>query len=353
MSYDPYSAPKNDAGKFNKAFDYKGEKIPFLKYKKDTDASLYFIPYNIGSKLHPAVFQKKAEIGDSAVRFDYWVHKSIGPQKVTVMCPNKMAGKPCPICEEAERIGAEKGWKDPAFAALKAKERTMFNVVEVSDDKEEVKVFDETAYYFTKLLWDYAEAQGRKKHDTIVKFADPEKHIAVEFSVKMEKFNGFDTAKYTAFSFDREATGVDERTLEKAFCLDSYGKILSYEDLTNLLYGNSEDEEEEDIVDERPKKTERATRREAEEDDEPAPSRKRPKEEDDEPPVVVGKKRPSNFKEDDDDAPEDDKPKGPTCPFGRVYGEEYSHEARVCGDCDLWDGCRKATKKRKADIANM
>jgi hypothetical protein len=71
--------------------------------------------------------------------FEIWVHYGVGPDRQSYLCPHKMKGEKCPICEEREdalRDGDEKYAKQ-----LEPKRRSLIYLVDRKDEKEGVQAW--------------------------------------------------------------------------------------------------------------------------------------------------------------------------------------------------------------------
>jgi len=71
--------------------------------------------------------------------YDIYVHYNVGPDNAAYLCPEKMQGKKCPICDERLKAEAE-GDKDYA-KKLRPTKRVLFYLIDRDKEKEGVKVW--------------------------------------------------------------------------------------------------------------------------------------------------------------------------------------------------------------------
>jgi hypothetical protein len=71
--------------------------------------------------------------------YDIYVHYNVGPDNAAYLCPEKMQGKKCPICDERLKAEAE-GDKDYA-KKLRPTKRVLFYLIDRDKEKEGIKVW--------------------------------------------------------------------------------------------------------------------------------------------------------------------------------------------------------------------
>lgn len=316
MAFDPYanSATRGDSnsGKFL-TFNWGEKKVTFFKPEAGKTYSIDIIPFRIASKKHPAVAvgngSDKASIGDEIFSLPYNVHRNVGPRKLTVVCPGTI-GKPCPICELADRIKRDEGYNSENFKSLKAKERAIYNIVMADDEKEKFLLLDESYYTFEKPLLAQAKTKGSRKGKDYIHFGDITEGWTISFSAKEESIGkGGKFIKLEGFDLDQRDEPHDKSLIKEAIQLDEYLIVKTYDELEQLMTGDAEEDEGD------------------EPDVEPEPEPKASKA--------------SKAKDDDEDD-------APTCPHGKKFGKDYDRDDdKVCGECEEFRECRAAYRKLK------
>lgn len=287
------------------------------------------VPYTIKTDKHPLVRNKTLEVGDMDYIMDVWEHRGVGPTQANVLCLQHTYGKPCPICEEANRL--KKEGHDEEAKALKAKRRVYYNVLDPKDDK--VKVFATSHYLFEKELIEEARDDDEGGY---IDFADPEEGKDVRFRANKTSFQKQEYFEYKSFSFVDRKAPLSKHTLEEAISFDEYLDVPTYDRVEKVLYGSDNDDDEDDldegkgdlpvVVDD---------------DEYDAQSRKSKAE-----PKRSQSKSKAKVKEDDDadddsvpfDVDEDDAPKKGRCPYGYKFGKDNDKHDE-CDDCDVWNDC--------------
>ena len=99
--------------------------IKFFKPKEGKN-KINIIPFEVKSKNHPRVHQGILEVGDLDFSLDIFIHRNVGPNKASIVCPKKNYGKACPICDLVSEY-YDSGKADEA-QALKATQRSVMNI---------------------------------------------------------------------------------------------------------------------------------------------------------------------------------------------------------------------------------
>lgn len=301
---------------------------------------LDFLPYIVTDDRHP----DKDEDTGTALKDDYWykrpfkIHREIGPESVTIICPTSV-GRKCPICQyRAELLKERKDYKDPDIKALAPKDRILYIVVPVGMKKYSDKAYlwDFSYHNFHKLLG--KELQEDESNEN---FPHPEEGQTVHIRFDEESFEGQAFAKASRIDFKPRDYTYEYDMLDELPSLDEliHSHVLGYKELNELfLQMEDADVDDKDFDDtpeeEKPAKTSTirkakklSTKKPAEEepeDDTPAPGRK--------------KKTLSRTTK------KEPEPEGEQeCPSGFTFGSDIDkHEE--CNNCTVWNECNDASK---------
>jgi hypothetical protein len=254
------------------------KKLMDLKVKFD------IMPYIVKDAKHPDR-ELGAEVGGAWWRRPVKVHRNIGVNNESVICPTTI-GKKCPICEHQKKISGEGATKEEV-KALSPSYRSIF-IVRPKEDKnfeDDYHVFDISDYnFYTPFMVDVEEGDQYN-------FPSLDDGMTIECKFHKESFmgNSFPQAIRTYFR-DRDEQYGDE-VLDEVPNLDDMIQILSYEDLKIKYFEIDEDEED-------------GGKLEDDDDDDDEPKRKS------KPKLSAGKKKPvvedEDEEEDDDDEDEED-----------------------------------------------
>lgn len=218
--------------------------IPKFYKAKDGDDSpnkIVIVPYRIKSKLHPWVHSGKRKIGDLAYSLDIWVHRKVGPGEVAVICPAQSYGKACPLCEAASKWTPPKD--DPrAQNPFKAKRRMYYNIIDMSDPEEGLKVFDVSHAYFEKELIGTASRRGENGQP--IRFADPDNSIGKMIRFFGEKDKTYGT-KFKDFEFLERKVDITG-FIDKAVSFDELLTLHTYDEIMMIMTGTDEEESDAD-----------------------------------------------------------------------------------------------------------
>lgn len=304
-------------------------KVNFYKLKEGSN-KLDVVPYTASAKLHPLIAAGRLEKGSPDYDLEIFVHRNIGASGGAYICPKKLTGAPCPICEAAEEL--ESRVKDGDKKAEETQKklfpsfRIFMNVVDMMEPEKGVQVFETNNKQFLKPL-KAAQAEFNSDSDAQEKspkahFADPDNGLTIKVIGGAASFGGHDYVEPTGITLLPRKSDMND-FLDQAIALDKCIKVLSYEELEAVFTGATEDEPEE------------------EEDEAPAPKAKKPIVEDNEEGERVPVKKPAKVVEEEDEEPKSKK----VCPSKhKWYADNDSYPE--CEDCKLWKNCAKDTEPK-------
>lgn len=365
----------------------EGQAVQFFKPEKGK-MKLDILPYEVTVDNHPVVAK-----GDFWYQRTIFVHHNIGAEEKAYLCL-KTIGKKCPICEYRAKLVKSPDSDEDIIKALTPKEREVFNVMDLNDEKAGIQLWEFSYHLFGKLL----ETEIREGDDDLAGFADLEggKTLEVRFKEKKMGKNTFLEADRIDFK-DRD--DYDEDILEDVLDLDAILNVLSYDKLDAIFTDlededekpakgkgkKAKDEEEEDEEDEKPSRSSKKSKGKSkpdpeddEDDEEEKPKRgkkasKKPDPEDEEDDEEEEQKKPSRSSkgkskakpepEDEEDEEEEEKPSKSSkkskkssddeeCPHDGTFGEDCD-ELDECFECELFEACQAkhdelaAAKKKK------
>jgi len=304
------------------------EGTEFIKVKSKGPYHWDVIPYVVKVDTHP-----EAQKGEVWYQRTYFVHFNIGPENIAVVCP-KTIKKPCPICEHVKELYNSDSDEDNTLAKeMKAKERELYNIIDLNDQDKGVQLFefsyhnfgkaiDEEIYEGDEELGDFAELEGGKT-------------LVVSFRKRKLGKNDFYEVRKIEFE-DRD--DYDEEILEDVIDLDSIIVIKGYDELQKELFGltatEEEDKDKEEEEDEKPKRPKKPTR---------ASSRKSRKDEDeDEKEEEETPKKPS--RKSSDKVSRKKKKQELECPHGHDFGEDLD-DYEECETCSVWTECQEKSEE--------
>ena len=252
--------------------------------------------------------------GDVVYFLDIWVHRNIGVNETTVVCPARNYGKDCPICEqvaELRKLGLEEDKE--TIKLLNPKRRTVYNMVCLDSSEEEAKgvqVWEVAHFFMQKHL---AARSKKRKGGGYIHFADPEEGREVIF----ERAKNGDNVEFTNHDFaEREGYTIDDDTLDSAHCIDDMITIYDYDTLKTMFLGKKEEVVEDINVVDDPSDAKAEEVKDVEEESTPRRGR-------------VQEKAKSDNK----------------CPKDHTFGRD-ADKTDDCNDCDeaIWTKCHAEQK---------
>lgn len=314
--------------------------VPILSFKEGTQrVDLDFLPYEVTSKKHPDRKEKEeiAIEGSLWYRSPFKVHRNVGPDNETVICPRSF-GKPCPICEHREKR-AKEGADKEELRELYGKPRSLYCVIPLGLDKyEEIPtVWDMSDKLFQDTLDEELEINEEDRD-----FVSLESGKTANLRLRWKSLGGNNYPEIRSISFSQRDS-YKENILDDVPHLDDLFKILSYEEIEAKFF---EVENE----------TDAGSLKEVNDEDTPPPSRSRYREEkkEDEAPM----RRSSNRREEKEEEETPSRQREPQreekvergsrsergsketnkCPHGHKFGVD-TEDFKECDTCDVWGKC--------------
>jgi hypothetical protein len=215
-----------------------------------------------------------ADIGKPHYERTYHVHRGIGADSDTVVCPKKTFGKPCPICDARARMMKDEDADEELIKSLGPKERQLFQVIDAREPSEGIQILEMSYHLFgrvldTRLRSIEEEDEDEQDHEY---FSDPETGYLIRASFEEKQFARTTYYECTSIDFKDRKEQYENDIIEESYCLDDMLIEMSYDDLKKLFLETTDDGD----------------------DDDDAPKKKR------------GKKKPPVDDEDDDIADMDD-----------------------------------------------
>jgi len=345
--------------------------VKLLKLKEDSDfANLDILPYVVSDQWNPDRSKEKdrAMPGGLWYRKSFAIHRHVGANDQTIVCPKRTLNEPCPICEYQAKL-KKKGADKEKIKELYPTDRSLYAVNPLDVDKFDegtIVVWDMANYLFEDVLFDEI-----KRNKSYGKFASLEEGFTLELKLKWKSLGKSVWPEIKNIEFkDREA--YKESWLKKVPDLDNILKILSYEEIEEMFFENDSDErggglheteaddkfergssergsrrrEEEPERNERPAREEKSERSERSsrrsDDDEERPQRGSRREENE-----GREEKPERGRKSDDD--EERPQRGsksssksssyPECPHGHKFGVDTNQYPKHCDTCDIWNKC--------------
>jgi hypothetical protein len=343
--------------------------VNIFKEEPRTRVELDVIPYVVTGDNHPDKDEEYgiAVKGELWYKRPYWLHRGVGPDNQSVVCPSSV-GKPCPICEyRAQLLKDGARWDDDTVKALKPSMRNLYVVIPKNNKNysEEPHIWDISQFLFQDKLNE--EIQENEEYET---FPDLEEGYTVRIRFAEGTFGSNKFAEVSRIDFIERKKPYDESILEKIPSLDDMLEVLPYPTIEAMFFGNmSPDEDEEEEYDDEEKKKKRKVdededidddmeEEEDEEDDDEEVDEDEDDEEDDEDDEDIDDEEDEDEEEEEHDKkkskkspPKRQQPhskvtkgKGKNkCPYGHEFGVD-NDSYDDCDSCEVWEKCLEASE---------
>lgn len=264
------------------------------------------LPYIPRSNKHPLLAKGLLKKGDPDYNLDVFVHRNVGANNATIVCPKRNYGQACPLCEEADRLW-NGGDKDNA-KKLFAQRRVFYNIINTVEQDKGIQLYEAAPKTFQDKL---EAAQNAADSDPDIQeiaprafFADPKNGLSVKITGAQETFNNNKFIDVSSVVLSPRKIDVTPY-LDKVVQLEDFLTVKSYDELADLMAGVPTDDEEQEEA--------------------PVPVAQTAKAEEVAPPPAP---------------PKDDN----VCSFGHVWGKDNDMFPEDCSQCPLptWKRCSKA-----------
>ncbi len=327
------------------------ESTKLFKAYYDKKNKIIILPYKVKTDNDP-----KAKKGEENYVLEYYVHRDIGINKDQFVCLNRTYGKPCPICEEIDRLKKEDDEdSEDLIKKYNASKKASYNVLDcLSENPAEVKIFNASFAYFEKELLDEVIDP---ETDDLICFADvSENGYYVKFKATEETYQRSKYPKYKNFTFEKRGKAIPKRILEKVLSLDELLIIPTYEQVKAAFMGADDEEEyfkevsSKETKDQVMNKRKSKVKEEDQEDDEEENNKlfdedendflEENEEEQEEIEEEEEETKKTSKKETKKSKKEPGKEKN-KCLYGFNFGVDTDTENK-CIECKIWDECSEA-----------
>ena len=187
-----------------------------------------------------------------------YVHKNIGPENATYLCPTTFnSHAACPMCEEYKKLRASAVTDTEKKEAnkMRAKPKDLFNVIDLNDEAAGIKIFEMSPYCLSELL--QTEAENLLPPGEWFGFLENGHSVTIRFIEKPLEKNSYAFAERVDF---KERDDYEESTLNDVFDLDSLLISHTYDELSAALWGadgEGDNEPEQEPDEESPARSQR------------------------------------------------------------------------------------------------
>ena len=213
--------------------------VSMIQIKSDDPIRLDILPYMVGAG------NPFADPGAFSFERTYFVHKSVGPNNDTVVCP-ATGPKPyglCPICEQVAVLREDVDADEDFIKSLKPKRRQVFNVIDTKDRKRGVQIFDISYHLFGKLLEEYLDDE--ETQDQLEGWCEFEGGKTLRLGLNEKTYNRQKFFEVSRINFlDRKRDYNPDRMLKQVVCLDDIIKVLPYKEIKELFLRTGESKSE-------------------------------------------------------------------------------------------------------------
>lgn len=207
-----------------------------------------------------------ADEGELHYERTFWVHRGIGPNSSSYVCPAKTANQPCPICEHINTLDRTDPDEDETAKKLFPRERQIFNIIDTEDENEEVQLWEVSFHLFGKKL--DARIRNADDDDEYDCFADWEGGKTLKIGVSEKTFGGRNFYEVDDIDFKSRDDYDPEQIEDEIYCLDDLLKVLPYDELKEVFLQEPKEDSDEEEEKKGKKKKKRTRKKQKDEEEE-------------------------------------------------------------------------------------
>ena len=248
--------------------------VSLYKEEPGETISIDVLPYIVKNvKRHP---EHESMSEDVWYRFPYKIHKNVGPDRKSVLCPGTI-GKPCPLCDQMQEIYDDPDADNKAASKFRPSKRSLFNIKLIKGDKKnkgKYFIWDMSDYCF----FDQVDTELEHGEEEWNDFACLEGGFTLKVRLLEDSFDGNKFANADRIDFISR-DDYDEDTLDEMACLDEViiPNIKTAKEIQAIIDGDEEEEpEEEEAIPEKEKKVKKAKKEKKEKKEKKAKKPKKP-----------------------------------------------------------------------------
>jgi hypothetical protein len=202
-----------------------------LLYKPSVGTALIDIMPYIAGQGNPW-----AEKGQIHWERTYYVHKGIGLDAETFICPRMTAKQSCPICEARRRLAQQEDpEKEDLIKDLAPRQRQLFQLIDLRNPDKGIQLWDISYYLFGKVL--DMRLRNSDEDDKWDYFFHLEDGLSLKIGWEEESFGGVNFCRAASIDFRPRAESYEEKILKETLCLDNLLIIPNYENLKKTFLG--------------------------------------------------------------------------------------------------------------------
>lgn len=220
------------------------EGVQFWKVQ-DGENIIDIIPYFAGA-FDPDI--KNVKEGQDVYKVQVFQHRDVGPREQSIMCRAFTMGKKCPACEHRTQLQKEGGIEEDTIDKLKVSRypRVFYNIISYmgNDEDKGIQIWHVSAYSMERFLGSLAKNPRMKGggYEAFTDFSHPDQDIGKSISFTKQG-KGLST-EYLGIKFVDRDYDISDELLESAHVLDECLFIPTYEQASEIYWG---EEGEEDV----------------------------------------------------------------------------------------------------------
>lgn len=232
-------ADEHQSGGFTRTAVRLPEGMKTFSLKKAGVARIDVLPYEVQEGAN----NPHADAGFLAYQRTYYAHRNVGPNEDMYLCLRETWKEKCPICEQRFILKDDEDADTALIKNMVAKERQLWNVINLEADPDEVLLWDISYHLFGRCLRTFI--QNADEGDNYDSFFHLEDGLSLKLMVEEKSLGGGKPfLSVEGIEFKQRKRQYDDSWLDKVANLDSLLIKPDYETLRRTFLQLDADEGE-------------------------------------------------------------------------------------------------------------
>lgn len=175
--------------------------------------------------------------------YDYYIHRNIGEHRTSIVCPNRLKGLRCPVCERLRSTYNTPEGKE-LYGLQKLQRRSLYAVkwLDAPENlRDKILIYDTAHYSFGRLIEERIETRDVSDPSEAEwdKYCDLYEGSTVKINIQKGTWEGHPFAKITSIEFKKREHQYTEEMYDEVPDLSKFVNLLSYEKLSSLYEGGT------------------------------------------------------------------------------------------------------------------
>ncbi len=177
-------------------------------------------------------------------RYNYFIHRNVGPGFASVVCPQQQKGLPCPICEYTRGLDWHNAEDMEVRKKFRPQQRQLYALLWVDgpeDVRNKIQIFDTSEYGFGRLLDEKIKNRDLSdpQESGWSQYADLMEGWTLKLNLSEQTFQGATFAMVSSIDFKPRTRQYSEEYYDKVPDLSQCVVMMDYDAIKEKFNGGA------------------------------------------------------------------------------------------------------------------